>query len=131
MKFCEEGQCAGIAATGNFCPLHSDPVNRKERNAPRHAMDAWYRRREWRGVYGVRGMKIRRNPICEFVETDGTHCTRRACDVHHTRPWKDTEDWFVFLGGIDMEFLQSLCKRHHSGITMHELMFGPDKKLEK
>jgi hypothetical protein len=123
MKFCEEGGCVGIAVTGNFCPLHTDPVNRKERNTPRHPMDKWYQLAVWKGPYGVRGMKIRRNPVCE---TPG--CGRKAEDVHHTRPWKDTEDWFVFLGGIDMEFLQSLCKKCHSAITMKELMLGPEQK---
>ncbi len=124
MRMCEEGGCVGIAVTGNFCPAHVDPLNRKVRNTPRHEMDKWYRLAIWRGPFGVRGMKIRRNPLCEI-------CGARAQDVHHTREWKDTRNWFVFLGGIDMEFLQSLCKKCHSAITMKELMFGPDRKTER
>jgi|ERR1019366_5106345 hypothetical protein len=126
MKFCSEGGCVGIAVSGNFCPEHLDPLQRKERNTPRHEMDAWYRRACWKGKNGVRALKIRRNPLCE---TPG--CGNKACDVHHTRPWKDTRDWFIFMGGIDMQFLQSLCKRCHSAITMKEFQFGPDQKQER
>ena len=121
MNFCQEGGCVGIAVTGNFCPDHVDPINRRERNTPRHVNDAWYRLAAWRGVYGVRNHKIRRNPQCEI-------CGKKAEQVHHLRPWKDAGDWFLFLGGIDMEFLQSLCRKCHSAITWRELMYGPDQK---
>lgn len=126
VNFCAEGGCPGLALTGNFCELHSDPLKRAVRNTPRHESDAWYRKAIWKGPHGVRGMKIRRNPICE---TPG--CGMTATDVHHTRPWKDSRDWFIFLGGIDMEFLQSLCKRCHSAITMKEFQLGPEQKQER
>jgi hypothetical protein len=121
LNFCAEGGCVGIATTGRFCPAHLDPTARQERNTPRHVSDAWYARAAWKGPHGVRLYKLKRNPQCEI-------CGNKATDVHHTRPWKDTRDWFVFMGGIDMQFLQSLCKRCHSAITMKEFQFGPDQK---
>ena len=123
MKFCAEGGCADVALTGNFCNLHSDPLKRAVRNTPAHVNDAWYGRKEWGGKYGIRGIKIRRNPFCEM---EG--CQNRANQVHHLKPWKDASDWFLFLGGYDCEFLQSLCAPCHSRITSREMIFGPDKK---
>lgn len=120
MKFCSEGGCTGIAVTGAFCELHVDPLKRATRNAPRHERDAWYTRKEWRGVYGVRGMKIRRNPMCEIAG-----CGKRATDVHHIDgSWKENGNWFLFLGGYDLENLQSLCKSCHARITMEEMQYG-------
>lgn len=120
MRLCDEGGCSGIALTGNFCPLHTDPLKRKKRNAPRHVNDAFYRRAAWKGPYGVRGMKIRRNPICEIPG-----CGKRATQVHHLREeWKENGDWFLFLGGIDMEFLQSLCASCHARISMQQMQYG-------
>jgi hypothetical protein len=125
MKFCSEGGCAGVAAVGDFCEAHTDPSTRAARNTtPRHPLDKWYSRACWKGPNGVRGLKIRRCPNCEI-------CGAPAKDVHHTRPWKDAADWFVFMGGIDLEFLQSLCKKCHAAITMREMQFGPDQKSER
>jgi len=120
MKFCAEGGCNGVAVMGDFCEAHVDPVNRKVRNTPRHELDKWYRLAIWKGPYGVRGMKIRRNPMCE---TPG--CGKRAVDVHHRDgSWKETRNWFLFLGGYDLENLMSLCKQCHSRITMQEMQYG-------
>ena len=119
MKFCEENLCPDVAITGHFCPLHSDVMNRKERNAPRHVNDKWYTRKEWRGVFGVRKYKLLRNPQCEI---EG--CKHRATQVHHLREWKDTADWFLFMGGIDMQFLQSLCASCHARISMQIMQYG-------
>ncbi len=124
MKFCAEGGCPGIATTGDFCESHKEATTRKTQNAPRHVQDKWYALAAWKGPYGVRAYKLKRNPQCEI-------CGAAAQDVHHLRPWKDSASWFVFMGGIDMEFLQSLCKRCHARITMNEFQFGPGKKLER
>src|SRR5208283_6183292 len=101
MRFCAEGGCPDVAVTGNFCAVHSDPLKRAAHNTQPHVNSAWYGRAEWKGKYGVRQMKLHRNPFCEICKI------RKASQVHHTRPeWKEKGDWFLFLGGYDLEFLQ-------------------------
>jgi hypothetical protein len=107
-NLCAVGGCTGIAYTGRFCAAHVGTVTRPARPA----IDSWYSRAAWCGPYGVRGYKLRRDPLCEI---DG--CTKPATDVHHTKDWKASASWFIFMGGNDMEFLQSLCHGHHSEIT--------------
>lgn len=124
MRFCAEGRCAGIAVTGDFCDAHKDAPTRAPHNQPHHVQDRWYGLACWKGPNGVRRYKLKRNPQCEI-------CGVLAQDVHHLKPWKDSANWFIFMGGIDMEFLQSLCKGCHAKITVSEFQFGPDKKLER
>jgi hypothetical protein len=128
VNFCEG--CNDIAKTGRFCDkCAAQPQNAKVSKA--HPCDEWYYKAAWRGKYGVRRWYVKNHPCCEFVEADGTRCTRKTEDVHHTKPWKDSRDWHVFLGGVQGEFLMALCKQHHSAITMHDFQFGPDKKEER
>jgi hypothetical protein len=127
MNFCSEGGCNDIALTGNFCAAHSDPVKRAVRNQPRSIYDKWYSKSEWKGKYGIRGIKIRRNPFCE---TPG--CPNRATQVHHLDDtWKQTGSWFTFMGGYDCELLQSQCQQCHSHETMRAMLYGPKKEEEK
>jgi hypothetical protein len=113
LKFCAETGCPGIAETGMYCPAHQ---NASSRNPDvKRPNDPWYARAAWKGKYGVRRAKIRRDPLCE-------KCGAIATEIHHTRDeWKETRDWFLFMGGYNMEFLQSLCARCHSGITMDQI----------
>ena len=113
--FCSEPGCVGIANTGKFCPAHVADNYLKRQNATRPDIDSWYSRAAWRGPHGVRRFKLHRFPICE---TPG--CGKPSTEVHHTRDWKLTRDWFVFMGGIDMEFLQALCHECHSRVTLEE-----------
>ena len=133
MRFCEEPHCPGIAQTGNYCALHQSAESRTSQRAARHPNEVWYTRKEWRGVYGVRRYKLRRDPICEYVETDGTKCPARACDVHHIDgSWKEKggeEGWILFIGGRGTlenptPNLMSLCKGHHARITMESIKEG-------
>jgi hypothetical protein len=111
MRFCEEPKCPNIAKTGNFCEVHSASSAR----TVKQPSDPWYSRKEWRGKFGVRLFKLKRNPMCEL-------CGAKASQVHHLRDeWKVTRDWFLFMGGYNMEFLQSLCGKCHSEITMQQI----------
>jgi len=122
MRFCSEDGCPDVALSGSFCEKHADPLNRKVQNAPRHERDAWYKRAAWCGKYGVRLFKLQRTPLCEI-------CGNKATQVHHLREeWKEKGDWFLFMGGYDMEFLQSLCGRCHARISMKNLMYGTEKE---
>jgi 5-methylcytosine-specific restriction endonuclease McrA len=113
-EFCAEGGCNGIAETGKFCPLHIADNYIKRKNAARPERDSWYNRAAWRGPYGVRGYKLRRNPMCE-------RCPAVAEQVHHRdSSWKTTGNWFLFMGGVDMENLESLCAPCHSKVTFEE-----------
>ena len=91
MKFCSEFGCPDVALTGDFCEKHSEATARKTQNAPRHAQDKWYGLAAWKGPYGVRAYKLKRNPQCEI-------CGAAAQDVHHLRPWKDAADLVRFHG---------------------------------
>jgi len=123
MKFCDFTNCPNVAETGHFCAEHKDTPRVDARQ--RHPNDRFYGLAAWKGKYGVRRYKLLRNPICEFVEQNGTQCTHKAQDVHHIdSSWKETGDFRLFMGGIDMENLQSLCKPHHSAITMQQIKDG-------
>jgi hypothetical protein len=128
MNFCRIGGCPGIAKTGLFCGAHKDATTLSVRN--RHPNEKWYTRKEWRGRWGVRRFKIRRDPICEYVEENGTKCTAHATDVHHIDgSWKETGNWILFIGGVGTlenptPNLMSLCRFHHSKITMEQIKDG-------
>ncbi len=123
MRFCEQGGCVGIAVTGQFCEVHKNSTTRTAK--ARHPNDKWYAKQCWRGKYGVRRYKLLRSPICEFVAEDGKPCDRKAEDVHHIDgSWKETSNWQLFMGGVDMQNLMSLCKPHHSEITMSQIKDG-------
>ena len=83
MQFCREPNCPGIAKTGLFCEQHQTSTTLSLRG--RHPNERWYYRKEWRGRWGVRRFKIRRDPICEYVEENGMKCAAHATDVHHIR----------------------------------------------
>jgi len=72
----------------------------------------WYDRQIWRGPNGVRAAKLRRTPLCEVLG-----CTRPATDCDHRRAFStgkdDAEKWHLFLGGVDLQNLRSICKPHH------------------
>jgi hypothetical protein len=130
MQFCNEPNCPGIAQTGAYCAAHQDVATRTSLRAARHPNEKWYSHRAWRGVHGVRRYKLRRDPICEYVSMDGTKCTAHACDVHHIDgSWKEKGDWVLFIGGRGTfenptPNLMSLCKAHHSEITMQQIKDG-------
>lgn len=130
MRFCDQPGCPGIAQTGAYCAEHQSAETRTSSRAARHPNEAWYTKSAWRGVYGVRLYKLRRNPVCEYVATDGTKCTARATDVHHIDgSWKENSDWTLFIGGRGTledptPNLMSLCHRHHSDITMQQIKEG-------
>ena len=130
MRFCDGDGCTDVAKTGNFCAVCA--AKQQPAKSKRHPRDAWYQRAAWRGPYGVRRWFIKYHTVCEFIEADGTACTAKSEDVHHTIGWKDVEDehaaWLIFLGGIQGEFFQALCHRHHAAITMKEMIFGPNQK---
>jgi len=65
-----------------------------------------YNRAIWRGPNGVRGLKLRRDPLCEILG-----CTNPATCVDHIK--KHRGDWTLFIGGNNMENLRSLCQPHH------------------
>jgi hypothetical protein len=112
MRFCEEPGCPGIAKSGAFCERHQSASARTV-NQP---SDPWYAKAAWRGKYGIRLWKLRQTPLCESCEK------APATQVHHLRDeWKVTRDWFLFLGGYNGEFLQSLCAKCHSEITMNQI----------
>lgn len=113
-SFCSEPGCAGLALTGKFCDSHKADNYSKRRMRPE--CDRWYSLAAWCGPYGVRGYKLRTSPMCETPD-----CGKMSTDVHHTKDWKETRDWFVFMGGINMEFLQALCHECHSRITLKEI----------
>lgn len=65
-----------------------------------------YNRAAWRGPSGVRGFKLRRDPLCEV-----RGCTRPATAVDHIKAHHG--DWTLFIGGNNMENLRSICQPHH------------------
>jgi len=128
MQFCRIDGCPGIAKTGLFCDQHKNETTLSVRK--RHPNEKWYSHMCWRGKYGVRRFKLRHSPICEYVAEDGTKCSARATDVHHIDgSWKETGNWELFLGGKGtLEHpcpnLMSLCRVHHSEITMQQIKSG-------
>jgi hypothetical protein len=111
MKFCGEPGCPNITNTGAFCDQHQSSATR----TVRPPADPWYARAAWKGKYGIRLWKLKQNPLCEI-------CGSVATQVHHLRDeWKVTRDWFLFRGGYNGEFLQSLCGKCHSEITMRQI----------
>jgi hypothetical protein len=130
LRFCAEDGCPGIANTGSYCQAHQKPSSRTLTRSERHPNDRFYARAAWKGKFGVRAYKWRRNPICEYVEADGTKCTHATEDIHHIDgSWKETGDWTLFLGGKGTlenpcPNLMSLCKKHHSEITMQQIKDG-------
>lgn len=71
-----------------------------------------YAKAAWRGPYGVRNAKLRRDPMCEV-----RGCNRPATAVDHRKAHHG--DWNLFIGGNDMENLRSLCKPHHDAKGEH------------
>jgi 5-methylcytosine-specific restriction enzyme A len=65
-----------------------------------------YNRAAWRGPNGVRLAKLRRDPMCEV-----RGCTKPATAVDHIKAHHG--DWDLFIGGVDMVNLRSLCAEHH------------------
>jgi 5-methylcytosine-specific restriction endonuclease McrA len=113
MKFCEEPGCPKIAKTGQFCEDHQNISTRTVTVRP--PSDPWYAKAAWRGKYGVRRYKLKKNPMCE-------KCGEPATQVHHLDDsWKVTRNWFIFMGGYDAQLLQSLCTRCHSEETMKQI----------
>jgi hypothetical protein len=111
MNFCGEPKCPNIVKHGAFCDDHKNVAAR----TVRLPADPWYGKSAWRGRYGVRRYKLKQNPMCEI-------CGNPATQVHHTDDsWKVTRSWFIFLGGYNMEFLQSVCGPCHSEITMKQI----------
>jgi hypothetical protein len=108
-KFCANPGCTGIAETGRFCPPHTG--NNYETAKNRTRREPWYDRAAWDVV---RSVKLQRSPMCEIED-----CRDWASDVHHLDDsWRETRDWSLFIGGLNMSNLQALCHRHHSEITM-------------
>ena len=102
-SFCAEPGCPGIAQTGKWCPAHVGDNYQKRRAAARPGRDSWYDRAAWRGPYGVKKHKLRHDPMCE---REG--CRKPATDVHHKDDsWKETGDWSLFIGGVNMTNLES------------------------
>lgn len=85
----------------------------KKPNAP----NPWYNRQVWKGVNGVRRMKLSRDPICETLG-----CDRPATTVDHRRAFMtgrdDAERWLLFIGGTNLENLRSQCQAHHDMKTL-------------
>jgi|SRR5580658_719681 5-methylcytosine-specific restriction endonuclease McrA len=68
--------------------------------------DKLYGRAIWRGPNGVRGLKLRRDPMCEVLG-----CTRPAAAVDHRIAHHG--DFSLFCGGVNLENLRSLWQQHH------------------
>lgn len=113
LTFCAEPGCDGIATNSRWCEKHRASNYEKRRDQDRPERDSWYDRAAWKGPYGVRGYKLRTNPICE-------DCMRKkATDVHHIdSSWKESGDWGLF---IDQNNLMSLCHECHSRRTLAEI----------
>lgn len=135
MNFCRKDGCPGIATQGLFCPAHKNETALAARE--RHPNEKFYAKAAWKGTYGVRRFKLKRNPVCEFVAEDGTKCIAPTSDIHHVDgSWKETGDWTLFLGGVGTledpcPNLMSLCRRHHSEITMQAIKDGTAVSVAK
>jgi 5-methylcytosine-specific restriction protein A len=119
LQYCDQPGCSGLAKTGKFCAVHKDSNYLKDRRAMRPELDRWYHLASWARV---RAYKLRGEPICELcLEEYGRGEIDRpepATEVHHKNSsWKERGSWRDF---IDQANLQSLCRRHHSKITLEE-----------
>lgn len=66
----------------------------------------------------IKAARLQVNPICQWVEQDGTGCRRPATDCDHITP--------VAEGGefLDYENTQSLCAPHHTEKTVADALRG-------
>ena len=98
-KFCSQPGCIALVDRGR-CEAHRPKDKRGTRQKK-------YDRRQWRDR--LRPMKLRTDPLC-------AHCTRQgkvvaASEVNHIDGNSDNDRW---------ENLESLCKPHHSLVTVRE-----------
>jgi 5-methylcytosine-specific restriction protein A len=62
--------------------------------------------------------KLKADPICQWVEPDGTRCRMAATEVDHITPLAESGDQW------NWDNLQSLCGPHHQQKTTRDALRG-------
>lgn len=108
--------CRATAERGlSYCVTHANyKAERVKFLRERRPWDRWY---NWAIWDKLRHMCLTRDPICQWVE-HGVACTRPATDVDHVVAHKG--NWDLFVGGVNLQNLQSLCHEHHAVKTARE-----------
>jgi hypothetical protein len=107
---CKQSGCGKSVTNADYCDLHvhdnaATQYDAQRRESPHRKLydtAAWKRVRAW---------KLGKYPMCEHKG-----CSRPATVVHHKID--HCGNWFLFIGGIEGENLESLCKPHHDEETM-------------
>jgi 5-methylcytosine-specific restriction endonuclease McrA len=116
---CNERSCPNRTNNrGGYCDAHRESNQRTRQASDRgHAL---YSTVLWRDTKrGFQMNKPERAYVCQSIDpTTNEICGRRAKIVHHTIPHRG--DIFIFMGGIDYEFLAGCCQACHNRETARE-----------
>lgn len=112
IKLCLEPRCPNEAEIRGRCRAHHRERERgrnRVRTKDGRERNRFYARKRWRMT---RRRKLFLEPLCEYVEANGERCRFIAEHVHHRIDLAD--------GGAEynLDNLMSICKRHHSKITL-------------
>ena len=120
-KGCAEPTCTLATARGSrWCENHqTDNYEiRRERDRKQNPSLKWYGLAIWGKVKtAFRSAFPERAFLCQNIE-NGVQCRELATEIDHVIPHKG--NWLLFLGGVNYENLQGLCKVHHSQKTARE-----------
>jgi 5-methylcytosine-specific restriction endonuclease McrA len=114
IRLCIEALCPNPvrdAGSKGRCDFHYRQLERERSRVRREdvkARNRFYARKRWAMV---RRRKLFEQPLCEYVENDES-CGRIAEHVHHIIDLADGGDEYTPSN------LMSLCKPHHSRITI-------------
>jgi 5-methylcytosine-specific restriction enzyme A len=117
---CREAGCGGrTTARNGRCEAHQSSADRRPSLPGRERWSGWYSLAIWQKVKAAfRARYPDRAIMCQHRDANGVQCHRPATDIDHVVPHRG--DWQLFLGGVDYDNLQGLCKAHHSAKTVRE-----------
>lgn len=116
-RACNYPGCKNTVKKG-YCELHKKYETTKFRNKVRKS-HSWYNLTFWRGsknIVGLRQLKLKENPLCEYCEEKGKLTPAYAVD--HVTDFltgeTEKEQWDLFS---DFYNLKSACESCHNSKT--------------
>lgn len=120
LKVCNRAGCPNTTRNRfGYCDVCA--AARKERTAQTDtASQNWYSLKIWADTKAAFRMTFPEKAlICDGVNPiDGEPCRKIATEIDHVIPFRGS--WFLFLGGINFENLNGLCRECHGRKTAGE-----------
>jgi hypothetical protein len=126
---CNEHGCPSRTNNrGGYCDSHKKENWRtrqqKDRGHAWYYLPIWAKLKEaFRSRYPLRAC------MCQWKDPDtGEMCGRTATVIDHIEPFRGS--WELFIGGVDYENFQGMCKAHHNQkTTLERQEVTPDENL--